>query len=174
MSLLTLQSENKDHTFIKKLVDRTAMENPKHDDLRALHTMLKKCPEVWEESQSLVEFTIDSCINKFYDKSPAFREIARLKIEQLKADLGWQDACLLERLLISNVTLAYLRWIIIGSGFDTKLSASHTIDTGNYWAKQLNIANRHYLKSIEALTKFRQLALAYPAIKRDLTSEVLM
>lgn len=174
MSLLALSAGNEKHLLIEKLVNKAKLEKPKETDLEALRDLLRQCPETWKEGQTLVDYATETCIKKFYDNSPAFKEILILKIEALKQDLGFLDSCPLERLLISNVALAYLRWMIMGLTFDKTIASSHTSAGGSYWSKQLSVANKHYLKSIETLTKFRKLASATPALKRDLISEILM
>lgn len=174
MSLLALSARNEKHLQIEKLVNKAKVEKPKEADLEALRDLLRRCPETWKEGESLVDYATQTCIDKFYDGSPTFKEVVILKIEALKQDLGFLDACPLEKLLISNVTLAYLRWMIMGLTFDRTIASSHTSDSGNYWSKQLSVANKHYLKSLEALTKFRKLAIVTPGLKRDLTSEIVM
>jgi hypothetical protein len=174
MSLLALSAGNEKHLQIEKLVNKARVEKPKEADLGALRDLLRQCPETWKEGQDLVSYVTETCINKFYDNSPAFKEIVILKIEALKTELDWQNSSPVERLLIGSVTLNYLRWMILGLTFDRTIAGSHTVDSGSYWSKLLDRANRQYLRSLEALTKFRKLAITTPSLRRDLTSEVIM
>jgi len=174
MSLLSLSENNEKHVSIQNLVKKTCVEKPKSSDLRDLRDLLRQCPETWREGETLAEYVADTCLNRFYDNEPTLREIARLKIEAIKIDLDWQNSCPIERLLISAITLAYLRSLLMGLAFDRAMSGKHTPDIGLYWSRQLEIANKHYLRSIEALSKFRKMAKSTPSLRQDMATEEIM
>jgi hypothetical protein len=78
--------------------------------------------------------------------------------EHLKAmatDLGYETASPLERLLIDNITLTWLRYHVIEWGYNQVQQESSA--RAERWDRRLSMAHRRYLRSIEALARVRRL-----------------
>lgn len=92
------------------------------------------------------------CSNSYLTK-----EIYREKLAALRDNLGWANSSEMEKILIEQVCLNWLRLNLLESVHSTKTTESHSFETGVYWDKRLSSAQRRYLRAVESLAKVRKL-----------------
>lgn len=91
---------------------------------------------------------------------------------QLRAELGYNEATPLERLLIDHVVTCWLRQQ------DTELrytrmmtNGDTTLAQGDYWERRLSGAQRRYLRAVETLAKVRRLLRLPPVMQVNIAGE---
>ena len=72
-------------------------------------------------------------------------------------ELGYDDASALERMLIENIVLCWLRLHERELRLESIMKGEPTGDQVEYYERRLSDAQRRYLRAIETLTKVRRL-----------------
>ncbi len=75
----------------------------------------------------------------------------------MRDNLGWSAASEIERILIEQICLNWLRLNLLESIHFIKTTGSHSSEHGIYWEKRLSGAQRRYLRACESLAKVRKL-----------------
>jgi hypothetical protein len=135
------------------LVRRTNKENPKDADVLALRAQLREHSHVWRDVADLAKYAE----NQILSANALRRECVRLRLEEMRDELGWSDSSELEKILIEQVCLNWLRLNLLEMLHNSKTTESHTTEAGLYWDKRLTQAQRRYLRAIESLAKTRKL-----------------
>ena len=141
----------------KKLFERVNKPNPTEKDKEALRKIFKENPGMWQSVADLAKNTENRILDDYCSTSYVTKEAFREKLSAMRDNLGWSNSNEMEKILIEQVCLNWLRLNIIESVHLTKMSQSHSIETGIYWEKILTSAQRRYLRACEALAKVRKL-----------------
>lgn len=75
----------------------------------------------------------------------------------MRDKLGWNNSSQLEKIIIEQVCLNWLRLNALELTHDQKTRESHTLAVGEHWDKLLTQAQRRYLRACESLAKVRKL-----------------
>jgi len=75
----------------------------------------------------------------------------------LRSDLGHAEASPLERMLIENIVVCWLRLYTVELTYDT--AGGHSLAQGAHWERRLTLSHHRYLKAIETLARFRKLGV---------------
>jgi hypothetical protein len=144
------------------LLTRVNTDKPKAADVAALKQLFDEDSRLWRLVGDEAVTAIDSTIKAYHPSSELQRESTRRKIEELKAELGANDATPLERMLIDHAALCWLRLYGTELTYTNRLLAadSHSQDSGIYWEKRLAGAQRRFTRALEALAKVRALTAA--------------
>lgn len=138
-------------------IDATSKKSPSEKDLQRLRSLLDNRPEFWSTVADLTDAVEQRMIESTGGK-PAFKESLRVGLKQLRKELGYGEAPLLEQMLIRDIVLCWIHyhttlWMLVGVQMK-----NHAFAHGNYWQRQVTAAHRQYLRSIEALARVRKLA----------------
>ena len=143
-----------------KAVDKA---KPKKEDVERFKTLLLQQSDLWRLCGDLVGKTHHLLIDQM-NGSRTFRLAIEQGYEQVKEGLGYTDASTLERLLIEQVALAWLRHSWIEYQYQWRHGESLTLTKAKYWEQKLSSSQHRLLRSIESLAKVRQLASRTPEI----------
>jgi hypothetical protein len=127
------------------------MESIKVPYIIASHQYIKAYPPL--DLSGRVQRNI---VEKFSD-SYLVRESYRQKLAAMRDSLGWNDSTEIEKILIEQGCLNWLRHNFLESVHFEKTQASHSTETGLYWDKILTSAQKRYLRTYESLAKVRKL-----------------
>lgn len=144
------------------LVQATDKENPKDEDVRLLREQLRDNPQVWREVADLAR----AAENRILSNNALRRECLALRLEEMRDLLGWTTAREIERLLIEQVCLSWLRLNLLEAVHHEETSGLYPLDAALQWDKRLREAQKRYLRAIEALARTRAL-LAQAAINEQ-------
>ena len=75
----------------------------------------------------------------------------------MRDKLGWKDSSQLEKIIIEQVCLNWLRLNALELTHDQKTRESHTLPVGEHWDKLLTQSQKRYLRACESLAKVRKL-----------------
>ena len=150
---------------VEKMADRLLAtvnaQQPTKAQLAELRKTLEDAP-VWV---SILGDTSSQLRNKIIEAmapQPGLHIAVRKQTEQMAKELGAEQASPLERLLIEQVVIAWLRWQTVEWQYQNNFSQSTTLTKGVYFEKRLTAAHRRYLQSIESLARVRRLLARAP------------
>lgn len=144
------------------MLQRVNTDKPKAADVAAMQRHFDKNSRLWRVVGDTAAQATESTINAAFKSSELTRESTRRKIEDIKAELGFEDAPPLERMLIDHAALCWLRLHVTEAIYTTRLlvSDSHSHDSGMYWERRLTGAQRRFTRALESLAKVRTLSAA--------------
>ncbi len=79
------------------------------------------------------------------------------EIERLRRSLGEPDVSPMERLLIDQVVICYLRMNLTEQYYENAMTDGCSLAARSYWERKLSTVQRRYLRSIETLARVRKL-----------------
>jgi hypothetical protein len=148
-----------DYQRIRKLIEATNKENPKAADVKALRAELASNPMLWRFAGNTARLASETIISRL-DASALVKESTLRGMEEMRAELGYEAAPHLERLVIEQVVLCWVRLHITEIQHCQFTSGEHTLTSGIYWDKRLTNAQRRFMRASESLAKVRKLASA--------------
>jgi len=162
-----IADELEEYRAIKEIVDRTNKENPDPADVAKLKEMLATSPKLWRvagdySAHALYQITSDIEGTAFVIES------VRAGVDKLKEELGYKSVPPLERLLINQIALCWLRLNMLERTHWMKTYGSHTEEDGLYWDRRLSNAQRRFTRACESLMRARKLTLAAELHKAQL------
>lgn len=139
------------------LLQATNKKNPTEEDKQKLREHLAERPEIWEHIADLSGKVRDSILSSLASESFLVQESYRQKLTAMRDGLGWQNASEVEKILIEQICLNWLRLNFVEIVHREKTAAGVTIDWGIYWDKVLDSAQKRYLRACESLAKVKKL-----------------
>lgn len=142
---------------VHALIKRTDKENPKPEDLEALRKELDEKPELALLIGNIHKQVFSGILDQATKHSAMFRECAERYVKEMKSELGYHSSTFVEKMLIDEIIMRWLRLQITESDHKNTTCKSHTITEGLYVDKRLHLAQKRYLQSIETLAKVRRM-----------------
>lgn len=159
------------------ILSATNKKNPKVEDIQALREMMREDSSIWKNYGDWAKQTEIVILNEYFENSGFLLETVTKKLANMRDELGWENASEIEKLLIRQVCLTWLRLYYLERIHNSKTTQSHTSETGIYWDKRLTNAQKRHLRAIESLAKVRkmtaQTAKFEEAAKRARSSQTL-
>jgi hypothetical protein len=87
----------------------------------------------------------------------AFQECAEMYIEEMKSELGYQSSTFIEKMLIDEIVMRWLRLQVMEGDHKNATYKSHSLAEGMYYEKRLHLAQKRFLRSIDTLGKVRRM-----------------
>jgi hypothetical protein len=156
-----------EYRAVKEIVDRTNKENPDPADVAKLKEMLAASPRLWRVAGDYSEHAIYQ-ITSDIEGTVFVVESVRAGVDKLKEDLGYKSAPPLEKLLINQISLCWLRLNMLERTHWIKTYESHISEDGLYWDRRLNNAQRRFTRACDSLARVRKLILAAELHKAQL------
>lgn len=140
-----------------KLFGATNKQNPKTEDIQALRELMREDSSIWKSYGDWAKQSETLILNDYFKTSGFVLETVKKKLENMRDEFGWEDAPEIEKLLIRQVCLTWLKLYHLERIHHSKTTESHTSETGIYWDKRLLNAQKLHLRSIESLAKVRKM-----------------
>lgn len=90
----------------------------------------------------------------------ALHEALQQGMKEMRQDLGFDEANLLERLLIEQVVLCWLHLYWAHYGYTRQIASGITFAHGTYLEKKLNAAQYWFLRASQTLARVRKLNIS--------------
>lgn len=140
----------------RAIAQRTHTEKPKPADVKAFRAFLEAHPKFWTRLGQLSLQARYGLIDEM--RAPTVtKESLQVGIDELERTLRRKEDSTLERLLIEQVVLCWLRLNYAELLYSAKHRDSISLDASAYWEKRLTAAQARYLKAIETLARVRRL-----------------
>jgi hypothetical protein len=148
------KKDNSDIESLQALIKKTDKENPKPEDLSEMKKMLD-CKSMLVRMNEITEIALQR-VMKMNTSSALMIELYKRQVEEKRQALGYENASAIEQMLIDQVVLCWLRLNLTETIHASKLSESHTHDSGVYWEKRLTGAQRRFTRACETLAKVKK------------------
>ena len=142
-----------------ELVRKTEMSEPNPQDIQALRKYLDEHREVWRVLGDLSEFAYTRLVDASVGDQIAIRESLKTGRLAMRQDLGYEEASALERLLIDQVVLCWLRMSHVELHYTAMSNHDRPLSLREYWERRLSATQRRYLRACETLARVRRLRL---------------
>ena len=139
-------------TELRSVLDATSNDDPSPDDIAKLRKYLDDSPQLWSIAGDLTKLIQDQLIDRV-GGTELIRQSIRKGIEVMRDELNYQDAPCLERLLIDQVMLCWLRLKDVEWRHTQVTSESIPLTRADYWERRLNASQRRYLRAVETLAR---------------------
>jgi hypothetical protein len=142
-----------------ELVRKTEMSEPNPQDILALRRYLDEHREVWRVLGDLSEFAYTRLVDAAVGDHLALRESLKTGRLAMRQDLGYEEASALERLLIDQVVLCWLRMSHVEFNHTAISNRDTPLSVRDHWERKLSATQRRYLRACETLARVRRLRL---------------
>jgi hypothetical protein len=148
--------ETKEFTELLKRVDK---DKPSKEDVKALRRWFEDDPSLALEATNMANIVMTQII-QIASKQKSVRMCLETGLEHLQNEMGYQEAPMLEKLLIESISMCWLRLQWTEYQFTENTTGSHALTAGRYWDSRVNAAQMRYLRAIEALARVRKVNIA--------------
>jgi hypothetical protein len=141
----------------RKLYKQVDKKKPTDADIRAFRNELEQVPDLWRAFGDMCRQAELHLIDSIgVPKSP--KEAMSVGMDLVRRDLGQTSATPIEKMLIEQIALCWLRLSIVEVNHaDHATSGTIGIPQADYWDRALSAAQRRYLRAIETLARVRRL-----------------
>ncbi len=144
-------------------VTKAAEAQAEQERRAAVRQVLRDYPVIWSRTRKLLSSAERTLIEKVTPTEGSNgRALLEHAVKGIRRDLGYQDAPMLEQLLIEHVAVAWLDLSIVHGQYAENAIQSHTYTSGAYWDRRVSGAQARYLRAMEALARVRRLAMPQP------------
>ena len=152
------------------IMRRVNVEKPSAEDRAEFTRILTDNPAVWRAAGDVMEHTARDLFDDLGGKSYLVRASLEAGWERLPVDLARPGDGELERLLVQQVALCWLKLAYTEHQHRYILTnGSTTIRQGDFWERRLSAAQHRYLRATEALGRVRRLQL--PAVQVNIAEQ---
>lgn len=144
-----------------RLVATLNAQGPTKAQLAELRELIKDVPSLVGVYGDLSR-NLQGRIIRHIAPQPGLHIMMEARAKELAEELGLDTASPLERLLIEQVVIAWLRWQSVELNYQGNFEQSITLTKALYLEKRLSAAQRRYLQAIESLARVRRLLSRAP------------
>ena len=163
------QAQRAEAEAILDAIAKTDKEKPTADDRAELDRILRQVPAVWNVAGDVMNHTALGMIKQF-NGTYALKKSLSTGWEQMQRDLERPSDGPLERLLIQQIALAWLKLAYTEHTHKHYLmTGSTTIVQADFWERRLSAAQRRFLRATETLARVRRLQL--PAVQVNIAEQ---
>jgi hypothetical protein len=168
-----VSSDNPSSEERRKIVvvlEKTNKEKPAPEDIEELRVLLTTYPRLWRVTGDLA---LLSQQNLLRDSSLVAneREAVSAGLVTLRQQLGYDDASMLEQIVIEQVLLSWLRLSLWEYRYSGLGSAGSSISQSDFWERRISAAQRRFLRACETLSRIRQFARRIPALQVNINND---
>ena len=158
-------------TEFRALLDKTNKEHPNPKDLKALSDMLSgnRRLELWRDVAS-AGYLAEVMVIENANATAGLKECWKHRLQVMKKDLGYDDAPMLEQLLIQQAALCWLKLNLVELSYSGTMKQSITLTLGIYWEKRLPAAQRRFTRACETLARVRKLSRSTPSLQFNIAT----
>lgn len=153
----------------KDLVAKTNKKNPSKADVKALRVLLKRHRELWAIAGNLAEQAALQLASGI-DGPAILKESLVQGWDALRDELGYEIAPPLEKLLVEQVVLCWLRHNMLELQYTNAMNKGMTVATGDLLNRRLAASQRRYLRACETLARIRKMMRSTPALQVNIAA----
>ncbi len=140
---------------IMALIDRLdTPATPAQADVKEMRRLLTEIPDLWRAAGDLAETNQQSLIGKITEQRSVRLSITA-GCDAIRRDLGYEDASMIEQLIIEQIVLSWLRLMHMEYNL-THASYSHA----HHYEKRVSAAQRRFLRACESLGRVRKMDIS--------------
>jgi len=141
------------------LVEGAYVEKPDKKDLQKIREFLVDFPELCKAVFGLAEAVQETLVKNMFDQ-----DVPKIAIEEytvtVREEFGYHDAPIMEKLLIENIVIAWLRMYWLEYQLVLRMGQQQiNYASTEFWERRLTMAQKRYLRACETLAKIRKMAV---------------
>ena len=171
MNTQVVANDFEEYQRVRDLIEKTHKENPTAKDRAALRHALEESPKLWRWAGDVARVALDQVVMEHHEGSVYMIESLQRGLTVMRQELGYETAPLLERLLIEQILICWLRLNLLEAWHLKKTTESHTSEIGLYWDRRLSNAQRRLTRATESLAKVRKLTAEMQKHQRGMTQQ---
>jgi hypothetical protein len=140
-------------------------DKPAKEDLQFIRKTLSNNPMLSKAVFGLVESVQDLIIKNMTGMKPAEIALEEYTL-RVRDQMGYNDAPIMEQLLIENIITCWLRVNWIESQLSMFMGRQMRFAELEFWERRLSMAQRRYLAACESLAKIRKMKV--PALQLNI------
>ncbi len=137
------------------LYKRTDKANPKQEDVRALQVFLAEHPEIIQDTYYLPKMVLDEFLEKLYD-SESKRALIIAQVEELKAQFGYEQVSIIEKMLFDSVLISWVRLNYLEGCYNQYFQAGSPYKDFEFWEQRVSAAQRRFTRAIDTLGRLKK------------------
>jgi hypothetical protein len=155
----------------RDLLDKTNKEHPRPQDVVALADLLNgnQGLQLWRDVLSAAQYAERAVIENSSSVA-GVKECWKHRLSSLRQELGYNEAPVLEKLLIQHAALSWLKLSLVELNYSRTMKQSITLTLGMYWEKRLTAAQRRFTRACETLARVRKLSRNTPALQFNIAT----
>ena len=157
MSQHELARTHKEQIYeLHDLLERSDKDRPAKGDVKALRDFLWNNPALWAYVGDLAD---QAAIKLIHDirSTPTLKECFKVGYDHLNRELGGYDGTPIERLLVQQVVLSWMRLAYAEHTYQIVTTEGGTFKKMDYWERRLNASQRRFLRGCETLARIRKI-----------------
>jgi hypothetical protein len=132
---------------------------------------LEKYPEIWRMVFDIGQALETNFIRGMIPHQPVTHLALQKNVEELRRDLGYEEAASLEMMLIDNIVLAWLRYQYAEYRYLLHMDQADVSTPELAFCEQrVSVTQGRYLRACETLAKIRKLSLKNSTFQLNLAS----
>jgi len=141
---------------VRNLLKRVDKEKPAKADIQKFERLLSET-EIWRYAGDVINSTKAILINNASGKNYLISRSLEEGYAAILTDLGYKRASMLEKLLIEQVAICWLRQGYMEYQYQKLQQQSMTLTKAMYWERKLSQSQRRFLRACESLAKIRKM-----------------
>lgn len=148
--------ENLPSDFVD-LVDKCVLiDKPQEADLLDLRNYFREKPHLYSYLFDMVEHVRSKMTDNLFEQE-APKMAAKANMEFIKENLGYDDAPMIEKLMIDNIVNCWFRQYWVEYQLAGFMGGDVSISVVEWWEKRLSATQRRYLRACETLARIRKI-----------------
>ncbi len=150
-----------EHDKFVELFRKTNTDNPNPKDVAEIRKLFASNPQLYYNKINAAEQAVENLIDKVKGTAIS-KEMLKMNVENFRLKFDYDDASLMEKLLIEQIILCWMRMYIMDNAYTYNLmnEGSFSLDKAQYWERILSSTQNRFLRAIETLARIRKITQA--------------
>lgn len=160
-------------TELTALIERTSKDQPAPEDVQTLRRVFEEAEGglLWRTIGNVAATATQGTIDAWFSTALTREAVTRM-VQDLKDQLGYAQSPALERILIDQVVLCWLRLHQQETAYTNRLvGKEYTYQTALFWEKRLSDSQRRYTRACESLARVRKLTRGLPPVQINIAAD---
>jgi len=155
----------------RELLEKTNKDHPLPKDVAALADLLNSNQglQLWRDVLSAAQYAERAVIENSSSVA-GVKECWKQRLSSLRQELGYNEAPMLEKLLIQHAALSWLKVSLVELSYSHTMKQSISLPLAMYWEKKLTAAQRRFTRACETLARVRKLSRNTPALQFNIAT----
>ncbi len=143
------------------LAKRTGTKDARRADVEKFHALLRERPDLklWRLITG-ISGAAEASLLEHDALTPILRASWRLRMAQMRLDLGYDESPEMEQLLITHAVLCWLRLNMVETFAAQIMNKSVSLKLADFYERQLARAQRRFTHALESLARVRAMTAA--------------
>lgn len=150
---------------LSELAKRVRVPDPSKADIQAFKDTLPYVSLAFADLARANEQSLAKLATSEHDH--ALRLTIEYNLDQMRKDLGYNQSSAMERLIIDQVVLSWLRMQVT----EHKLTGHTEVRMIEFYDKRANAAQQRFIRACESLAKMRKMMAKTPALQINIANQ---